>query len=30
LFNANSSPFQLYIGKGKLIINEMMMRSASY
>jgi hypothetical protein len=28
LFNANSVIFQLYYGENKLIINEMMMRSA--
>jgi hypothetical protein len=27
LFNANSAIFQLYHGKNKLIVNEMMMRS---
>jgi hypothetical protein len=30
LFNANSAIFQLYHGDNKLIINEMMMRSALY
>jgi len=30
LFNANSAIFQLYHGENKLIINEMMMRSALY
>jgi hypothetical protein len=29
LFNANSAIFQLYYGENKLIINEMMMRSAT-
>jgi hypothetical protein len=30
LFNTNSSIFQLYHGESKLIVNEMMMRSALY
>ena len=30
LFNANSAIFQLYHGQNKLILNEMMMRSALY
>jgi hypothetical protein len=30
LFSANSAPFQLYHGENKLIVNEMMMRSALY
>ena len=30
LFNANSAIFQLYDGENKLIINEMMMRSALF
>jgi hypothetical protein len=30
LFNANSTIFQLYYGENKLIINEMMMRSALF
>ena len=30
LFNVNSAFFQLYHGENKLIINEMMMRSALY
>jgi hypothetical protein len=30
LFNANSAIFQLYYGENKLIINEMMMRSALF
>jgi len=30
LFNANSAIFQLYHGKNKLILNEMMMRFALF
>jgi len=30
LFNANSAIFQLYDDENKLILNEMMMRSALY
>jgi hypothetical protein len=30
LFNANSAIFQLHYGENKLIINEMMMRSALF
>jgi len=30
LFNVNSANFQLYHDQNKLIINEMMMRSALY
>jgi len=30
LFNTNSAIFQLYHGENKLILNEMMMRSALY
>ena len=29
-FNANSAIFQLYNGENKLIVNEMMMRSALF
>jgi hypothetical protein len=28
LFNANSAIFQLYYGENKLVVNEMMMKSA--
>jgi len=30
LFKANSAIFQLYLGKNKLIFNEMMMKSTLY
>jgi hypothetical protein len=30
LFNANSAIFQLYHGENKLIVNDIMMRSALY
>jgi hypothetical protein len=30
LFNANSAIFQLYYGENKLVINEMMMKSALF
>jgi hypothetical protein len=30
LFNANSAIFQLHYGENKLIVNEMMMRSALF